>query len=60
MIKTTHHFKIMIHKSYNPASTDKFILVTHNTLNDCINIPMRLKPTKAKNRSGFWKVKEND
>lgn len=47
----------MIHKSYKPGPRDKFIVVTTNTLNDCINIPLVNKPTKMKNRVGYWRIK---
>lgn len=59
MIKTTHHFKTMIDKSYPPGPKDKFIVCNNNTLGDCINIPMGVKPTKMKNRSGYWRIKND-
>lgn len=47
----------MIHKSYAPGPRDKFIVVNTNTLNDVVNIPMGIKPTKMKNRVGYWRIK---
>lgn len=47
----------MIHISYGPETGDRFILVTTNTLNDVVNLPQKAKPTKLKNRVGFWRIK---